>query len=109
MSDVSQGEGSWVASDGKWYPPHLHPEYKATPSESPVVQVATSSDAADEPSMERSAIAVATAQQCVNGHEMPESQVFCSVCASGRSEVAGEETGQGPLTDRMSSTPARPT
>src|SRR5664280_3160615 len=88
MSDVSQGEGWWVASDGKWYPPYLHPEYRpATPSESPVVQVATSSDAADEPSMERSAIAVATAQQCVNGHDMPESQVFCSVCGSGRSEV----------------------
>jgi hypothetical protein len=88
MSDVSQGEGWWVASDGKWYPPHLHPEYRpATPSESPVVQVATSSDAADEPSMERSAIAVATAQRCVNGHDMPESQVSCSVCGSGRFEV----------------------
>ncbi|MCL4446026.1 MAG: hypothetical protein M1134_04005 [Actinobacteria bacterium] len=25
MSDVSQGPGWWIASDGKWYPPHLHP------------------------------------------------------------------------------------
>jgi uncharacterized RDD family membrane protein YckC len=25
MSDVSQGAGWWMASDGKWYPPHLHP------------------------------------------------------------------------------------
>jgi uncharacterized RDD family membrane protein YckC len=25
MSDVSQGAGWWIASDGKWYPPHLHP------------------------------------------------------------------------------------
>jgi hypothetical protein len=95
MSDVSQGEGWWVASDGKWYPPHLHPQYRpAPPSEAPVVQGATSSDAADEPSRERSAIAVATAQQCVNGHDMPESQVFCPVCGSGHSEGAGEETGQ---------------
>lgn len=27
MSDQSQGAGWWVASDGKWYPPHLHPDY----------------------------------------------------------------------------------
>lgn len=25
MSDATQGEGWWQASDGKWYPPHLHP------------------------------------------------------------------------------------
>lgn len=25
VSDTSQGEGWWLASDGKWYPPHLHP------------------------------------------------------------------------------------
>ncbi len=25
MSDVSQGPGWWQASDGKWYPPELHP------------------------------------------------------------------------------------
>jgi hypothetical protein len=25
MSDMSQGPGWWIASDGKWYPPHLHP------------------------------------------------------------------------------------
>ena len=27
MSDTSQGEGWWVASDGKWYPPEQHPDY----------------------------------------------------------------------------------
>jgi len=27
MSDVSQGPGWWEASDGKWYPPHQHPDY----------------------------------------------------------------------------------
>lgn len=26
MSDTSQGEGWWQASDAKWYPPHLHPD-----------------------------------------------------------------------------------
>lgn len=25
LSQVSQGPGWWIASDGKWYPPHLHP------------------------------------------------------------------------------------
>ena len=30
MSDVSQGEGWWIASDGKWYPPHLHPEARTS-------------------------------------------------------------------------------
>jgi uncharacterized RDD family membrane protein YckC len=25
MSDMSQGQGWWQASDAKWYPPHLHP------------------------------------------------------------------------------------
>lgn len=27
MSDLSQGDGWWLASDGKWYAPELHPEY----------------------------------------------------------------------------------
>lgn len=28
MSDVSQGQGWWIASDGKWYPPELHPSVR---------------------------------------------------------------------------------
>ena len=28
MSDVSEGPGWWVASDGKWYRPEQHPDYK---------------------------------------------------------------------------------
>jgi len=31
MSAVSQGPGWWIASDGKWYPPHLHPSYRPPP------------------------------------------------------------------------------
>jgi uncharacterized RDD family membrane protein YckC len=31
MSDVSQGPGWWIASDGKWYPPHLHPSAVQAP------------------------------------------------------------------------------
>ena len=32
MSDVSQGPGWWVASDGKWYPPEQHPNYVPAPA-----------------------------------------------------------------------------
>ena len=49
-------------------------------------QGATSGDSAEEPSTDRSAVAVATARQCANGHEMPESHVFCSVCGGEQSE-----------------------
>jgi hypothetical protein len=29
MTDVSPGPGWWLASDGQWYPPHLHPDARA--------------------------------------------------------------------------------
>lgn len=35
MSDVSQGPGWWTASDGKWYPPELHPNYVPPPPPPP--------------------------------------------------------------------------
>jgi hypothetical protein len=28
MSDVSQGDGWWLATDGKWYPPDQHPQFR---------------------------------------------------------------------------------
>jgi len=31
MSDVPQGPGWWIASDGKWYPPEQHPGYQPLP------------------------------------------------------------------------------
>ena len=31
MSDVAQGPAWWQASDGKWYPPELHPSYLPPP------------------------------------------------------------------------------
>lgn len=31
MSDVSQGPGWWLASDGKWYPPHTAPQATLPP------------------------------------------------------------------------------
>ncbi len=35
MSDAWQGPGWWIASDGKWYPPELHP-YIPWPAPAPV-------------------------------------------------------------------------
>jgi hypothetical protein len=34
MSDKSEGPGWWIASDGKWYPPELHPSVRdASPAQ----------------------------------------------------------------------------
>jgi len=35
MSDVSQGPGWWLASDGKWYPPQQQPGYQPPPPAPP--------------------------------------------------------------------------
>lgn len=37
-SNVSAGPGWWVASDGKWYAPELHPDYVAPPPPPPAPQ-----------------------------------------------------------------------
>lgn len=35
MSNVAQGPGWWIASDGKWYPPETHPQYRPPPPAPP--------------------------------------------------------------------------
>ena len=40
MSDVSQGPGWWIASDGRWYPPHLHPSAVQVATRPPTDEVA---------------------------------------------------------------------
>ena len=40
MSDVSQGPGWWIASDGKWYPPQQHPDYRPPAPPQPPTQAA---------------------------------------------------------------------
>jgi len=44
MSDVSQGPGWWIASDGKWYAPELHPDVQPSVPESPLIEVDTSTE-----------------------------------------------------------------
>src|SRR3981189_2249690 len=35
VSDYSEGSGWWQASDRKWYPPELHPDYESLPPPPP--------------------------------------------------------------------------
>jgi hypothetical protein len=35
MTDTSPGPGWWLASDGRWYPPHLHPRSRPAGSDGP--------------------------------------------------------------------------
>lgn len=46
MSDVSMGPGWWMASDGKWYPPHLHPNALA---QQPAAPAAAAAQVAEQP------------------------------------------------------------
>ncbi|MHB1582152.1 MAG: hypothetical protein ACYC0E_00180 [Acidimicrobiales bacterium] len=46
MSDVSQGPGWWLASDGRWYPPETHPQYRAAATTVAEPGAATGSDPA---------------------------------------------------------------
>jgi hypothetical protein len=42
MGDVSQGQGWWLASDGRWYPPETHPLAKLAGAPATVAPVAPS-------------------------------------------------------------------
>ncbi len=45
MSDMSQGPGWWQASDGRWYPPELHPSVREAQSPAPVPSVSPAGEA----------------------------------------------------------------
>jgi hypothetical protein len=38
MSDKPEGPGWWIASDGKWYPPELHPSVRDESPTTPSIQ-----------------------------------------------------------------------
>ena len=42
MSDVAQGPGWWIASDGKWYPPEMHPSRMPPPQPGAIPVMGTS-------------------------------------------------------------------
>lgn len=49
MSEMSQGPGWWMASDGKWYPPQLHPSLGPPPPPPPSAAFGASSPASTLP------------------------------------------------------------
>jgi hypothetical protein len=49
VSDVSQGPGWWLASDGRWYPPETHPQYRAATTTAAEPAAAGSDPTAGEP------------------------------------------------------------
>lgn len=50
MSDVAQGPGWWMAEDGKFYPPHLHPNaIQNTPAVSSVMQGSVQGSESSQP------------------------------------------------------------
>jgi len=44
MSDKPEGPGWWIASDGKWYPPELHPSVRDDSRAKAPAQVAAGSE-----------------------------------------------------------------
>lgn len=81
MSDRSQGEGWWLASDGKWYPPESRPDFDSTfaglpaGSDRQTVKGDAGREMWDMPT-------------CPNGHEVPAGQRFCGDCGSPIEDVA---------------------
>src|SRR5580658_196152 len=49
MSDSSQGDGWWIASDGKWYAPELHPTAVATSEAEAAIAAALAGPATAQP------------------------------------------------------------
>ncbi len=47
MSDTSQGEGWWIASDGRWYAPELHPDRQRLAPEVAITSAAVTDIGAD--------------------------------------------------------------
>jgi len=71
MRDGMPGPGWWIASDGQWYPPELHPDVRvpaAVAVEDPVVPRATAFDASPAlPAANGAAVATAAYIEAKNG------------------------------------------
>jgi hypothetical protein len=53
VSDTSQGQGWWQASDLKWYPPEAHPNHGAAPQVAAAEPQWRPNEAASEPAVAR--------------------------------------------------------
>jgi hypothetical protein len=96
MSDSSQGPGWWIASDGKWYAPELHPEASAAAETEAEAPAAT----AEEPEVEQEPAAAAEEPegQCVDATEESEPAATQELTAESQEtaiqESVGDETRQ---------------
>jgi hypothetical protein len=75
MSDQSQGEGWWIASDGKWYPPHLHPDYQA-PAPPPMPEAPPTTRAFSAPSPAAAPASPAPASTAPTTPDGPKASIF---------------------------------
>ncbi len=78
MTDTSQGPGWWLASDGKWYAPELHPNASAS----------VYSGIADAPVAERDSPVNGFCPAC--GTERVSGASFCASCGSALTGQSGD-------------------
>ena len=74
VSDVAEGPNWWLASDGKFYPPHEHPEYVAPPPPHLRVEAGGSGVRPERPQNARAC------PKCAEN--IPSAATICPHCAS---------------------------
>ena len=91
MSDTSQGEGWWIASDNKWYPPEQHPGYTVPAANEPVKPSSPTANYAAE------TVAMPAASP---GVPVPQANTAPSFApAGGDTQHFGQEVGTDPNYD----------
>lgn len=72
MSDVSQGDGWWQASDSKWYSPEVRSELPPPPRDIGLSPEGTTRPSVPSPTP--------PSRTCSAGHEIEEGDRFCAIC-----------------------------
>lgn len=85
VSDTSQGDGWWIASDDKWYPPELHPD-------AIVAREAAEAAQATQPSQHVGSTGPATVQAA--GHQPPWSPATAAQTSPGTPPTPEPETNR---------------
>lgn len=117
MTDTSQGLGWWLASDGRWYPPPLHPEHRSAP-ELHRSEITGTGEPCSQPAMSATMTGWTLKRlpyggRCLKCHRgiakkeegwhnpsaPPNKKVICSACWSG--------AGTGGLSEPATSHPSR--
>lgn len=93
MSDTSRGPGWWVASDGRWYPPELHPARRAasTPATVPASVPATAATASPVLPSGPTATAEATTATLATAVASPAAAPFVATAGAAPAGAAPDE------------------